>query len=112
MCDDRSRSLPIHGRRDLPNNRLPQRGRDKPVRIVCLYSPYQPGLLTIKMAEKIRLSTAPAATVEPIAFSTGDWEKDSRPKPSTVEALANSNEVTVRSLSCAEIDRKSTRLNS
>ena len=51
------------------------------------------------MAEIISDSTAPIATVEPMAFSTGDADSDSSPNAITVESAANSSDRMVRSRS-------------
>src|ERR1700674_717962 len=51
----------------------------------------------VRIAEKIRLSIAPIATVMPIPCSTVLQENDGIRNPITVETLASSKEATVRS---------------
>src|SRR6185437_6109985 len=58
-----------------------------------------PGALST--APRKRLRSVPAATVRPISWSTGMREKDSTPKPMTVQRLARTSDATVRSASPA-----------
>jgi hypothetical protein len=51
----------------------------------------------VNTTEKQRARAAPIATVEPMPRSTGMPEKASTPKPMTVQRLAMTAEVTVRS---------------